>query len=148
MKKLFYFFIVLIPILAIILYPTNVLVISDGNTSHTFIIGGDGLNVTIYYIHSVERSPVYEMLKVNGSGIYVVEMKWQDFGAGLPEDIQKLQNGYYVKYVDIYIGKNFSYWFIPLNHAHIWVNGVLVYAPHSDTLIHFNVERTVLVSAV
>ncbi len=70
-------------------------------------------NITIFYIHSVERSEIYEGLKVNRTGIYAVEMKWKDFGAGLPEDIQYMENGYYVKKINIYLGKSLDFWFIP-----------------------------------
>ncbi len=112
------------------------------------MLNGKGLNITIFYIHSVERSPVYEVLRVNSTGIYAIEMKWQDFGAGLPQDFQYIQDGFYVKKIDIYLGKSLDYWFIPENHAKIWVNGVLVFAPVNETLIKFDVENSVLVSTI
>jgi len=150
LKKFFYFFIILIPILAVSIsfYPTDALVVNDGHTSHTFMIG-DGFNITIYYIHSVERSPIYEVLWVNSTGIYAIQMRWKDFGAGLPEDIQYVDaQGFYVKNIDIYLGKNLSFWFIPINQAHIWVDGVLVFTPHTPTLVNFTIERTMIISTL
>ncbi|WP_204247197.1 DUF1850 domain-containing protein [Thermococcus celer] len=129
-----------------ILFPVNVLIVSDGNSSHDYILGEK--NITIFYIHSVERSEIYEGLKVNRTGIYAVEMKWKDFGAGLPEDIQYMENGYYVKKINIYLGKSLDFWFIPLNRAQISVDGSIIFAPKTETLMKFEVKRCLLIQAL
>ncbi len=150
MKKIFYFFIFAIPIisLAAAFSPVEKLTISDGSSTHTFLLNDDGINITIFYIHSVEKSPIYEVLKANASGIYAIEMRWQDFGAGLPEDFQYVKDGFYVKKIDVYLGKSLNYWFIPQNHAKIWVNGVLIFTPQKEGLIKFDVEESMLISTI
>jgi len=133
----------------VIFYPTNVAIISDGNSIYKMTLPENGINVTIFYIHSVERSPIYEVLKINATGIYAIEMRWKDFGAGLPEDFQYIDSeGFYVKKIDIYLGKTLQYWFIPENNAEIIVNNHVVFAPKKDTLIKFQVENTVLIKTL
>ncbi|ASI99840.1 hypothetical protein A3L02_09830 [Thermococcus celer Vu 13 = JCM 8558] len=144
MNRPFYFFI--LAFFLMILFPVNVLIVSDGNSSHDYILGEK--NITIFYIHSVERSEIYEGLKVNRTGIYAVEMKWKDFGAGLPEDIQYMENGYYVKKINIYLGKSLDFWFIPLNRAQISVDGSIIFAPKTETLMKFEVKRCLLIQAL
>jgi len=148
LSKFLYFFIFIVPLAIVAFYPMNIIVISDGENSYEFNLGEDGINITIFYIHSVERSPVYEVLHVNKTGIYAVEMRWKDFGAGLPEDFQYIENGFYVKKINIYLGKSLSYWFIPINQAQITINGETIFNPEKDTLITFKVENTTLIKAV
>ncbi|WP_199920005.1 DUF1850 domain-containing protein [Thermococcus piezophilus] len=105
-----------------------------------------GSTIEITYIHSVERSTVVEVLVANTSGFYAVEMKWKDFGAGLPEDIQGTVGDYYVKHVSDYLGEDFSYWFIPLNHVNITVNGSPVLnSPEKALLVNFRIKRVPLI---
>jgi len=144
LNRLFYFFI--LAVLLVVFFPVNVLIVSDGNLFHDYILGEK--NVTIFYIHSVERSEVYEGLKINRTGIYATEMRWKDFGAGLPEDVQYMEKDYYVKKINIYLGKNLEFWFIPLNKAQISVDGSLIFAPKTETLMKFEVKRCLLVQAL
>ncbi len=138
MKKFFLFLVFLLLLLISLLPWKSVLVITDGNVEKIYPLGEH--EITIEYIHSVERSKVIETLKVNESGIYATGMKWKDFGAGLPEDFQVLNGSWYEKRINIYLGKELDYWFIPLNHANITVDGSLTFAPREDTLIKFRVE--------
>ncbi|WP_236627003.1 DUF1850 domain-containing protein [Palaeococcus pacificus] len=126
--------------------PFNVLIISNGDSSHTYLLGEK--TVTISYIHSVQRSEIVEVLKANGSGLYAVEMKWKDFGAGLPEDIQYTEDGYYVKRINIYLGKSLSFWFIPFNQAKIKVGSKLVFAPTEETVMEFKVKKCLFLFAI
>ncbi|RKX47102.1 MAG: DUF1850 domain-containing protein, partial [Thermotogae bacterium] len=73
---------------------------------------------------------------------------WKDFGAGLPEDIQYSENGYYVKKVNIPLGKSLSFWFIPPNHAKISVNEEVILSPTKETLVNFNVKKCPLILAI
>ena len=129
-----------------VLFPINALVISDGNHSYVALLGEK--EVWINYIHSVQRSEITEILKANKSGFYVTEMRWKDFGAGLPEDIQYTENGYYVKRVNIPLGKDFSFWFIQLNQANISVNNESILTPTTETLVNFEVKRCPLLLAI
>ncbi|WP_297457946.1 DUF1850 domain-containing protein [Thermococcus sp.] len=108
-----------------------------------------GSRIEIDYIHSVERSPVVEILVANESGFYAVEMRWMDFGAGLPEDVQNLTDGFYVKRTRDYLGREFSYWFIPINHANVTVDGKPVLLDSNGgrkVVVRFRVRRVPLAS--
>ncbi|MCD6189086.1 MAG: DUF1850 domain-containing protein [Thermococcus sp.] len=139
-------FLFLLPFLIILLFPVNVLVISDGAHSYVGLLGEK--EIKIAYIHSVQRSEIIEELKVNKTGLYGIGMWWKDFGAGLPEDIQYSENGYYVKKVNIPLGKSLSFWFIPLNHAKISVNEEVILSPTKETLVNFNVKKCPLILAI
>jgi len=141
LKKTFLFF--LIAVLAVLVFPVNVLSIHDDDTSYITRLGT--VRVTIEYNHSVEHSEVIEVLTVNSSGMYVRKMLWSDFGAGLPEDIQGMEDGMYYKDVDQYIGKSLDYWFIPFNRAKVIVNGRLVAAPKHAELVRFRIRRCPLI---
>ncbi len=125
--------------LIIFLIPVTTLVITDENHSYTGILGEKEIEIT--YIHSVQRSEIVEILKANKTGLYVAEMWWKDFGAGLPEDIQYSENGYYVKKVNIPLGKSLSFWFISSNQAKIAVNKEVILSPTEDILVNFKVKR-------
>lgn len=135
---LLFLFLLLVPLLV----PSYALVISDGHSSRVYRLGD--VRVEIDYVHSVERSEVREVLEANSSGLYAREMWWKDFGAGLPEDIQYMQDGFYVKRIDIPLGKSLDFWFIPLNHAKIKVNGKLAFSIKEETLVKFRVKRCML----
>ncbi|ASJ06682.1 hypothetical protein A3L08_04785 [Thermococcus pacificus] len=140
---LFFVFLLLAPFLV----PTHALVISDGHSSRVYPLVGDVM-VEIDYIHSVERSEIREVLEANSSGLYAKEMWWKDFGAGLPEDIQYMEDGFYVKKTNIPLGRSLDFWFIPLNKAEIKVNGETVFAPREETLMRFRVKRCILVETL
>ncbi|WP_084593912.1 DUF1850 domain-containing protein [Palaeococcus ferrophilus] len=122
-----------------LLIPVHALVVSDGHSSRVYRLGD--VRVEIDYIHSVERSEIREVLEANSSGLYAKEMWWKDFGAGLPEDIQYMEDGFYVKKINIPLGKSLDFWFIPLNRAEIKVNGETIFAPKEETLMRFRVKR-------
>jgi len=45
----------------------------------------DGEEWMISYTHSVNRRPVYDFLRVEGSGLRIVRSRFDAFGAGIPE---------------------------------------------------------------
>jgi hypothetical protein len=139
MKILKFLLIFFIIILIVLIIPLNVLIISDGSHNYIEFIGEKEMEIT--YNHSVEKSNVIEIYKVNESGIYLIKMEWKDFGAGLPQDYQYINNGYYVKVVNIYIGKNITYWFIKDNQAKIIVDGKLLLNVNNNSLIKIKVEK-------
>ncbi|ASJ00243.1 DUF1850 domain-containing protein [Thermococcus gorgonarius] len=139
MRRRFLFLTALLVFLILSLtLPRKVLIINDGKLEKIYPLGSHLL--VVEYVHSVERSRVIEILEVNKSGIYAVGMKWQDFGAGLPEDFQRWNGEWYEKKISIPLGKSLDFWFIPLNQANISVDGSLALAPRSDTLVKFEVK--------
>ncbi|WP_297474576.1 DUF1850 domain-containing protein [Thermococcus sp.] len=124
-------------------FPVNAVQISYEGRSYLFPTGSE---IKIDYIHSVERIEVVEFLIGNSSGFYAVGMEWGDFGAGLPEDIQGEKDGNYYKHCDDYLGRDFQYWFIPINHVNITVNNVTVLrSPSKPLLVNFRVKKVPLV---
>jgi len=45
----------------------------------------DGEEWMISYTHSVNRRPVYDFLRIEGSGLRIVRSRFDAFGAGMPE---------------------------------------------------------------
>ena len=45
----------------------------------------DGEEWMISYIHSVNRRPVYDFLRIEGKGLRIVRSRFDAFGAGMPE---------------------------------------------------------------
>jgi hypothetical protein len=138
LRKSFLFLTFFLALLVISISERSVLVMTDGHTERIYPLGEH--EITVEYLHSVERSEVVETLKVNRSGIYATGMRWKDFGAGLPEDFQEWNGSWYEKRINIYLGKSLDYWFIPLNQANITVDNSIAFAPRSDTLIKFRVK--------
>jgi hypothetical protein len=45
----------------------------------------DGEEWIVSYIHSVNRRPVYDFLRIEGKGLRIVRSRYDSFGAGMPE---------------------------------------------------------------
>lgn len=45
----------------------------------------DGEEWIISYVHSVNRRPVYDFLRIDGKGLRIVRSRYDAFGAGMPE---------------------------------------------------------------
>lgn len=68
-------------------FPTaRVLVVQVvGHTTHTWEVTlGD--TVTNFYMHSVERTPIYEYLSVDSAGLRLVGTRMKSYNAGMPTD--------------------------------------------------------------
>lgn len=144
MRRAFLF--LLLAVSVILVFPVNALVITDSNNSYVAPVGD--LWMRIEYNHSVEHSEVIEIIEVNSSGMFVREMLWSDFGAGLPEDIQGLKDGYYYKKIDQPLGRSLDYWFIPFNRAKISVDNRTVLTPKGPELVHIRIERCPLLLVI
>lgn len=139
MKKFLFFPLILL------FFPINILEVNFNNTVKYFPYLNE-LPITIKYNHSVERGEVIEILEVNKRGIYVLEMKWQNFGAGLPEDFTSIEGDYYVKRPNKYLGKSLTYWFIPVNNAEVKVSHrILLYHPNFEVKISFTLKTMPLI---
>lgn len=68
-------------------FPTSrVLVIqAAGHATHTFEVAlGD--MVTSYFVHSVERTPIYEYLSVDEGGLRLTGTRMKSYNAGMPTE--------------------------------------------------------------
>jgi len=136
---------ILLFLLILLLFPINILEVNFNNAVKYFPYLNE-LPITIKYNHSVERGEVIEILEVNKRGIYVLEMRWQNFGAGLPEDFTSIEDDYYVKRPNEYLGKSLTYWLTPLNNAEIKVRDrTLLYHPNFEVKISFTLKTMPLI---
>ena len=136
---------ILLFLLILLLFPINILEVNFNNAVKYFPYLNE-LPITIKYNHSVERGEVIEILEVNKRGIYVLEMRWQNFGAGLPEDFTSIEDDYYVKRPNEYLGKSLTYWLTPLNNAEIKVRDrTLLHHPNSEVKISFTLKTMPLI---
>ncbi|AMM55001.1 hypothetical protein TQ32_07035 [Pyrococcus kukulkanii] len=105
-------------------YPIDALTINGPGIHYEAKLGN--IPLEIKYNHSVELSTIIERYTVTPRGIIIKNMEWQDFGAGLPEDIQGIKGQFYYKNVDENLGKVVQYWFIPRNNATIIVDNTTI----------------------
>jgi hypothetical protein len=45
----------------------------------------EGEEFTLSFIHSVNKRPVYDMIRVKGNQLVIVKSRFDSFGAGMPE---------------------------------------------------------------
>ncbi|MBN1152724.1 MAG: DUF1850 domain-containing protein [Dehalococcoidia bacterium] len=91
----------------------------------TFLRGD--VRVTVGYVHSVEQTWVEETYIASPGGLRLVHMKWQSSGWGLPSEYDSIVEGFYVKQLDVDVGSELDYWFLPLNRAEVKVNGEVLF---------------------
>ena len=87
----------------------------------------DDVSVIVGYVHSVEQTWIEETYVVGRDGMRLVRMRWQSSGAGLPDEYDSYVEGFYVRELDIDIGRVLDYWFLPLNQVEISVDGTVVF---------------------
>ncbi len=105
---LFKFLILLIAIILVIsVIPIKVLLASDmitGEYLKAWRIGSDN-RFSIKYIHSVERTPVWETYSMESGEIILEETIFQSFGAGLPAtspyDFEVVDDGFRLFNIDL-----------------------------------------------
>jgi hypothetical protein len=102
----------------------------------------DDVSVIVGYVHSVELTWVEETYVVDSDGLRLARMRWQSSGAGLPDEYDSYAEGFYVRELDIDIGRVLDYWFIPLNRVEISVDGAVVFrGPDLPTRVVVRVRR-------
>ncbi len=97
--------------------------------------------ITVNYVHSVSLTRVIDVYIINNSGIFAVQEKWQQFDAGQPIEAN-VEDGFFVKNMHMYLGKEWEYWFIPLNNATIKLNGKIVFSnPNKEGILEFKLRK-------
>ncbi len=117
MKKLIF----LAPIF-LLLFPVKVLEVKADSKACLVPLGR--VKVEVAYLHSVSHTEVCDIYMVNGSGVYAVEQRWQQFDAGQPLDFDRIENGFFVKELKLYIGSSLDYGFVPFNNASVRVGDI------------------------
>ena len=87
----------------------------------------DDVSVIVGYVHSVEQTWIEETYVVDRDGLRLARMRWQSSGAGLPDEYDSYADGFYVRELDIDIGRVLDYWFLPLNRVEISMDGAVVF---------------------
>ncbi len=76
-----------------------------------------------------------------------MEEKWQQFDAGQPLSFQKMEKGFFIKKLNMFMGKEWKYWFIPLNSVSIKVNSnFIVHDMKKEGIVDFAVVKVPLIS--
>jgi hypothetical protein len=92
--------------------PTTTLIVEDGETGEPILAIPvvDGTNVTLAYEHSVEKTPVRDVYRVQDDRLEMIRMEFESFGAGLPAraNVTKTADGSYAfdppgSYEELYV---------------------------------------------
>ena len=123
------------------LVPVDTLVIKF-NEKVCYVPLNSNFTLTVRYTLSVSLTKIVDVYRVDKKGIYAIQEKWQQFDAGQPLDIQRIEDGYFVKNMNVYLGKSWQYWFIPLNNATVEINGKVVFVqPEEEGILRFEIEK-------
>lgn len=126
------------------LFPINTLEIRFNENTVCYSPILSTLTLEVNYKHSVSLTNVVDVYKVDGSGISVIQERWQEFEAGQPMD-GRFENGYLVKDMNLYLGKSWEYWFIPLNEVSVEVDEKEInFKPEEEGIMQFRVVRNPL----
>ncbi|WP_456394580.1 DUF1850 domain-containing protein [Thermococcus sp.] len=144
MKK-FFLFLLLLLLVASMIFPVKTVGIKfDGKECYYPLSSTQTLDVD--YTHSVSLTKVVDVYRITDQGIYAIQEKWQEFLAGQPTDVQYRSGDFYVKDMNMYLGRSWEYWFIPLNKATLKINGRTVFIqPPEEGILRINVGRTPLI---
>ncbi|MBC7332470.1 MAG: DUF1850 domain-containing protein [Synergistetes bacterium] len=105
--------------------------------------------LSIEYIHSVSLTKVIDKFKINEKGIWAIESKWQQFDAGQPIDFNRLEGKFFVKDMNLFLGKEWSYWFIPINKASIKLGKKVIFKDiEVEGKVVFGIKRKPLLLAL
>jgi len=129
----------------VLLLPISVIGIKfGGNECYSHLESTSTLE--IHYTHSVSLTKVVDVYRVSPEGIYFVQERWQEFLAGQPVDFDYRSGSFYVKNAHEFLGKSWSYWFIPVNNVTITLNGrVLFRQLPQEGVLEIRVEKIPLV---
>ncbi|MEM1931108.1 MAG: DUF1850 domain-containing protein [Sulfolobales archaeon] len=116
------------------------LVIVDGSISA--IVVNSRANITLTYVHSVERYRVKEEYILEGCGLRLTKLEWAGFGAGMPStpadlgdgDLESSLTGGVTSKVDIELGEYVLIAVKHMSYPKLFVNGVEVGAVSNITL--------------
>ncbi len=140
-KRLPFLFLFLAPIAAVLAFrPVHVLEITFNDFNLLVPLSGTS-TLSVEYTHSVSLTKVVDVYRINESGIYAYEEKWQEFLAGQPLNGSP-EGEFFVKRLDKSLGKEWMYWFIEVNHFRLVLDGRPVFEqPAEDGLLVIRVKE-------
>ena len=146
-RKQKFIVILILSLVIIALLPISALRIETKEGTFYCPLFSSTITMIISYTHSVSLTKVVDIYKVNSKGIWAVEEKWQQFDAGQPLDFQKAENGFFIKKLNMFMGKEWKYWFIPLNNVSIRMNSdFIVHDMKREGIVDFAVVKVPLIS--
>ena len=138
MKKPFLF--LLLP-LVVLLLPVSVIGVEFGGSECYYHLEPNS-TLEVHYTHSVSLTKVVDVYRLSKNGIYFTKEMWQEFLAGQPIDFQYKQGEFYVKEANEFLGKSWSYWFIPVNNVTVLVDGNTVFVqPRKEGVLEIEVKE-------
>ncbi len=147
MKKYFLFLFLLV-FLSLALFPVNTLKVEFNKRPVCYSLLITDTTLTVEYRHSVSLTKVIDVYRINSSGIFAVQERWQQFDAGQPLN-GRIENGFYVKDMNKYLGKSWEYWFIPLNNVTVELNGNIIFSkPKEEGVVKFELLKTPAIMAL
>ncbi len=139
MKK--YFLFLLLVFLVFALLPVNALEIKF-NEKVCYYPLISNFTLIVAYTHSVSLTKVIDVYRIDKTGIYAIQERWQQFDAGQPLDIQDKEGQFFVKNMNMSLGKSWEYWFIPLNNATVKIDGKVVFVqPKEEGIMKFKIRK-------
>lgn len=148
-RKQKFIVILILSLVIIALLPISALRIETKEGTFYCPLFSSTITMIISYTHSVSLTKVVDIYKVNSKGIWAVEEKWQQFDAGQPLDFQKAENGFFIKKLNMFMGKEWKYWFIPLNNVSIRMNSdFIVHDMKREGIVDFAVVKVPLISII
>lgn len=137
MKKSFLFFLLFF----ILFFPASVIGI-EFNDKICYCPIGSNSTLEVVYTHSVSLTKVIDVYRVSRDGIYALQERWQEFLAGQPTNFDYRAGKFYVKSLNIYLGKSWEYWFIPVNNVTVKINGRIVFVqPREEGIMKIEVKK-------
>ena len=139
MKNSFILFLFLLSLL--LPYPVPVIGI-EFNENVCYCPINSNSTLEVVYTHSVSLTKVIDVYRVSRDGIYALQERWQEFLAGQPINFDYRIGKFYVKNLNIHLGKSWEYWFIPVNNATVKINGRIVFVqPKEDGIMKIEVRK-------
>lgn len=100
------------------------------------------IEITLKYVHSVERTAIIEVFKIRSDGIYLEKFLWQSFGSGLPSEpintklsITEVEGFYCINNIGKNLGFEVTAWFISENMCEVKVNDGYVIKLNDEGLL-------------
>lgn len=136
----------LVPLLIALCLPVLVVEVrTDSARSAWRLCPCDGIGVSVRYVHSVERTWVEEHYQAGRDRLRLNLIRWQSSGAGLPAEYDYYADGYYVREMDVEVGRVLDYWFLPLNDVEVSVGGDVVFrGPDRPSRVTVRVRNVLL----
>lgn len=110
------------------LLPISILEVrTEEGTAFCSLFFNSEIILKVSYTHSVSLTQVIDTYRIDRKGIWAIEERWQQFDAGQPIDFDEIETGFFIKKLNMLLGREWSYWFIPINKVSIVLNNEYIF---------------------